>query len=346
MNTTTSTRTRQRLRALLPSGLISAVALTGCATTVEGSAPAASDTAPTEVSVLLDWAPNPDHAALYTAQATGAYREAGVAPSFTTPSNTADAAREVSLGRVDLAVSYEPDTLIAVGEGLDVVSVAALIPTSLTSLIARSDAGIRGASDLQGRTVGISGLASQEPTINFIARNAGIDPASVTMPNLQQSLNQALLTDQVDAVFGAFRNIEGVELAEQGDFVILPVTELGVPEYSELVLIANPTRLGDDEAYAQRVRAFLSATAKGQQAAVADPQKAVDALTPETEGSYEPELLKRMVQATVELLPEGRFGEQSPEAWAGYAAWMHENGLLDTDVDGASATTNDYLPAG
>lgn len=337
-----------RMRTLPRRGLFAVVAatlaLSACASS--DAAPAGSSSgAAAEVSVLLDWAPNPDHAALYTAKAIGAYAEAGVEPVFTTPSNTADAAREVSLGRVDLAVSYEPDTLIAVGEGLDVVSVAALIPTSLTSLVARADAGIHRAADLEDKTIGISGLASQEPTLNFVARNAGFDPASITMPNVQQSLNQALLTDQVDAIFGAFRNIEGVELAAQGDFVVLPVTELGVPEYSELVIIANPKRLADDDAYAERVRGFLAGTAKGQAAAVAEPQQAVDALTPETEGAYDPELLRKMVEATLALLPEGRFGAQSPNDWATYATWMHDNGLLEDQVDGASATTDEYLPA-
>jgi putative hydroxymethylpyrimidine transport system substrate-binding protein len=144
--------------------------------------------------------------------------------TFTTPSNTADAAREVSLGRVDLAISYEPDTLIALEQGLDVISVAALIPTSLTSLIARTESGITSAADLEGKTVGLSGLASQEPTLDFIAREAGIDPDSISTPNVQQSLNQSLLTDQVDAIFGAFRNIEGVELGARGDVEIMPTS--------------------------------------------------------------------------------------------------------------------------
>ncbi len=229
-----------RFGATIALGLAAGLALSACGSSGAQTGDSTSGAGPTQVSMLLDWAPNPDHAALYAAQHTGAYDDAGLSVSFATPSNTADAAREVSLGRVDLAISYEPDTLIAVESGLDVISVAALIPTSLTSLITRADSGITSAADLGGKTIGLSGLASQEPTIDFIARNAGVDPATISLPNVQQSLNQALLTDQVDAIFGAFRNIEGVELAAQGDFVILPATELGVPDYAELVIIANP----------------------------------------------------------------------------------------------------------
>ena len=207
-----------RFGATIALGLAAGLALSACGSSGAQTGDSTSGAGPTQVSMLLDWAPNPDHAALYAAQHTGAYDDAGLSVSFATPSNTADAAREVSLGRVDLAISYEPDTLIAVESGLDVISVAALIPTSLTSLITRADSGITSAADLGGKTIGLSGLASQEPTIDFIARNAGVDPATISLPNVQQSLNQALLTDQVDAIFGAFRNIEGVELAAQGDF--------------------------------------------------------------------------------------------------------------------------------
>lgn len=342
----TGARHRTRLRTLAAAATVTALALAGCqGSTDDATSSAGGGDSAAQVSVLLDWAPNPDHVALYTAQHSGAYADAGVDVEFNTPSNTADAAREVSLGRADLAISYEPDTLIAVEQGLDVVSVAALVPTSLTSLIAKRDAGITSAADLEGRTVALSGLASQQPTIDFIAREAGIDPASISTPNVQQSLSQALLTDQADAIFGAFRNIEGIELGERADVVILPVTELGVPDYAELVIIANPVRLRDDAAYAERVRAFLAGTAAGQETALTDRDTALDAMTPPTKDSYDPDSLERMIDATLDLLPETGFGRQSGEDWSTYARWMHSNGLLDSEVDGASATTNDYLPA-
>lgn len=346
--TTTRTRTSRSLALTRPGvrmlaiAATAAVALTGCQTPSGDAGPGDAGAAP--VSVLLDWSPNPDHVALYTAQHTGAYRDAGVDVTFMTPSNTADAAREVSLGRADLAISYEPDTLIAVEQGLDVVSVAALIPTSLTSLIARTESGITTAADLEDKTVGLSGLASQQPTLDFIAREAGIDPDSISAPNVQQSLNQALLTDQVDAIFGAFRNIEGVELAAQGDFVVMPATELGVPDYAELVIIASPGRLRNEADYAERVRGFLAGTAAGQATALGDRQAAIESLSPQTEGSYDPDVLELMIDATLALLPGDGFGEQSARDWATYAEWMYQNGLLETEVDGTTATTNDYLP--
>lgn len=185
--------------------------------------------------------------------------------------------------------------------------------------------------------------------MDYIARTAGIDPDSIEMPNVQQNLNQALLSDQVDAIAGAYPNIEGVELAEKTDITVLSPEELGMPDNAELVIIANPTRLKEDAAYADRVRGFLAGTAEGQDAALADPDTAVDAMTPETKGAYDPDTLTKMVDATVAVLRKDGtapvFGVQDPADWAEYADWMRDNGLLDGGIDGATATTNDYLPA-
>jgi putative hydroxymethylpyrimidine transport system substrate-binding protein len=328
--------------------LATTVALAGCGST--------DDDDGRHTRVLLDWNPNPDHLALYTAEHTGAYTDRGLDVEFLLPGNTADAAKDVSLGRSDLAVSYETDTILARAEGLDVVNVGALVPTPLNSLITKADSGITGPGDLGGASVAVSGLPSQQVTLHYIAEQAGVDPESITMPNVQQNLNQALLSDRVDAIFGAYPNIEGVELAERTDITTLTAAEMGVPSSAELVIIANPTRLAEDEAYAGRVRDFLAATAEGHDAALRDAGLAVDALAPVTSGSYDPDLLAKMVDATVGTLRKGNsdgdttFGVQDPQAWSDYADWMRDNGLLDAAtgadalVDGADVTTNDYLP--
>ncbi len=332
---------RRRLGALV-GGALAATALAGCGRA--GSPAPSSSVSAATVNLLLDWNPNPDHITLYTAQHIGAFAKEGIDVAIRNPANTADAAKQVSLGQTDLAISYEPDILIAVGQGLDVISVGALIPVCLTSLIAKKSSGITGAAKLKGKTVGLSGLASQRPSVEYIARRAGVDPATITMPNVQQSLEQALLTDKVDATFGAYRNIEAVDLAAKVPINVLPATQLGLPDYAELVIIANPRRLAKEKGYADRVRAVLRALAAGRDAAVKDPGTAVEAMTAPTSGAYSADILTKMVEATAALLGTGPFGVQKPGDWAAFSTWMHRNGLLEAAVDGARATTDDYLP--
>lgn len=345
----------RRPRAQITLSAVLALTMAACSLSSCTSGTNSPDTSTEKVHVLLDWNANPDHLALYAAEHIGAYTSHDVEPQFIVPGNPADAAKEVSLSRADLAISYETDAILARAQGLSVISVGALIPTSLNSLIARKDSGITTAKDLAGKKVALSGLPSQEPSMRYIAERAGIDPGSIEMPNVQQNLSQALISGQVDAIFGAYPNIEGVELAEKMEITTLSAQQLGLPASAELVIIANPTRLEKDASYADRVRRFLASVADGQSTALKDQQQAVDALIPETQGAYDPALLAKMVDATVAILRQSmkqgqaEFGTQDPAAWSAYVEWMRANGLLDTEggdtqIDGATVMTNDYLP--
>ena len=59
------------------------------------------------------------------------------------PSDPSAPIKEVAAGRVDLAISYEPEVLLAHDQGLPVKAVAAVVPTPLTSLIWLKGSGIR-----------------------------------------------------------------------------------------------------------------------------------------------------------------------------------------------------------
>ena len=52
------------------------------------------------------------------------------------PSDPAAPIKQVAAGRADLAISYEPEVLLAREQGLPVVAVAALVQRPLTSLMA------------------------------------------------------------------------------------------------------------------------------------------------------------------------------------------------------------------
>jgi putative hydroxymethylpyrimidine transport system substrate-binding protein len=294
------------------------------------------------MTVLLDWFPNPDHVGLYMAEASGAYADQGLSATLQSPSGTSDAAKLVSTEKVDVAISYEPDTILAKSNGMNVVAVASVIPTALNSVIVKGDADI---SSLAGKKIGNPGTASSETTLNYILNSNGVDPDSITNVNLSQGLVQPLITGNVDAVIGAYSNIEGVQLAADGDYSIYPVNELGVPNYDELVVIANPDRLESDSAYKDRVERFIKAVQAGTQAAIDDPDAAYDAIKGVAEG-YDEDELKEMVNTTVPLLANSEgIGSMDSSQWDDYASWMYENGLLDTEITGSTAMTTELVSA-
>ena len=72
------------------------------------------------LTLMLDWFPNVDHLPIYVAQEKGYFAAEDLQVKIISPSDTADALKLAVAGQVDLAVSYEPQTIIAAAEGLPV----------------------------------------------------------------------------------------------------------------------------------------------------------------------------------------------------------------------------------
>jgi putative hydroxymethylpyrimidine transport system substrate-binding protein len=298
-----------------------------------------------DLDVTLDWFPNPDHVAMYEAQNQGYLRDVGLNVRFRVPSDPAAPIKQVAAGRTDLAVSYEPEVLLAREQGLPVVAVAALIQRPLTSLMATGKSGVRSVRDLRGKRVGTAGIPYQEAYLKTILRRADVPESSVKVTNVGASLLPAMLSGKVDATLGAFWNVEGVELRERRQRPwIVPVDRLGVPSYDELVLVANSDKLDDKR---DDIRLFVSAVARGAQATRRNPATASRNLI-----DTNPDLRTRTTRASVRLTIPALFPEKSsrpfgyldPVQWRNYGGWMVDNGLLDDLPDVDQALTNDLLP--
>jgi ABC-type nitrate/sulfonate/bicarbonate transport system substrate-binding protein len=102
------------------------------------------------------------------------------------------------------------------------------------------------------------------------------------------------------------------------------VQELGIPDYEELVVIAQADLVAENP---QLVHEFMSAVARGTAAALNHPAAAVKAVQRTDEAN--PELSRRTtaaeVRATLPLL--SRTGSMDPGKASGLIGWMHEQGL-------------------
>jgi putative hydroxymethylpyrimidine transport system substrate-binding protein len=294
------------------------------------------------LTVMLDYLPNPDHAGLYSALASGEFAKAGLDVHVQVPSDPSAPLKLLEAGRVDLAISYEPELLLARDKGEPLVSVAAIAQEPLTSLMTLSRK-VRGPRDLRGGRVGTAGIPYQSAYLKTILARAGVPASSVQETNVGFNLVPAMLSKKVDATLGAYWNVEGVQLARAGKHPrIIHMEQVGVPTYDELVLVARKDTLasrGDD------VRAFVQALARGYAAARADPRAAADALV-----KAEPDLDRGSTLASIKASlpvffpPAGKpFGWQDPAAWNAYGNWMFAHGLLATRPDAGIALTDEFL---
>lgn len=149
------------------------------------------------------------------------------------------------------------------------------MPTSLNSVLAIGKSGIKSSADLAGKTVGTAGLPSDHAYLTAVLEKAGVDPKSVKEVNVSSNLLAAMISGSVDATLGGYRNIEAIELQHRElDPTVMPLTDIGVPHFDELVLLANTDKLESDPEYGKTVSAVLGAIAKGTDAAIADPAAA------------------------------------------------------------------------
>ncbi|HEX7084425.1 MAG TPA: ABC transporter substrate-binding protein [Gaiellaceae bacterium] len=291
---------------------------------------------PSHLDLTLDWTPNPDHVALFEAEQRGYFADENLKVTLRAPADATTPLKLVATGRSDLAVSYEPEVLLAAAQGLPVQAVAAIVPQPLDSLISK-----RPLASLRGASVGITGLPSDEAFLTTILAHQHVPASSVHVVHVGYNLLPALLSGKVDAIVGGYRNVEGIQLAQQGVHpTIVPADALGVPSYDELVLVASRSRLAKSADYRREVRAAVRAIARGDRAA-RTPASAL-AVTRKATSSPLP-FLRRSVPATVALLGDAPC--LTVAAWRRYADWMRGHRLLKNPVAVTQAVTQAYLPA-
>jgi putative hydroxymethylpyrimidine transport system substrate-binding protein len=315
-----------------------AAVLAGCGEKKETTTAAA----PQPLTVMLDFFPNADHAGLYAAQANGDFKRAGLDVKLQAPNDPAEPLRLLAAGKVDLAISYEPELFLARDKGLALASVGAIVQRPLTSIISLKN--ISRPGDLQGKRVGTAGIPYQSAYLKTIANNAGV--TGIKEVNVGFNLVPAMLSRKVDATLGGFWNYEGIQLQRKHKHPrIIRVDQAGVPTYDELIVVAREDTLRTRDG-AAKVRRFMQGAAGGYSAVKADPAAGIEPLLAANK-DLDRGLQLASVKATLPAFQPAAgkpFGWQDLNAWARYAKWMFDNDLLKRLPAVGRAVTNDYLP--
>jgi ABC-type nitrate/sulfonate/bicarbonate transport system substrate-binding protein len=308
-----------RVAALLAAALFAAGAA-GCGG--GGAEPGAPDGA----TLVLDFTPNAVHSGIYAGRQQGFYRDAGVELTIREPGESTDAPKLLEAGRADFAILDIHDLGIAREHGLDLVGVMPIVQRPLASVLARADRGVRRPGELEGHTVGVTGLPSDEAVVDSEVSADGGDPAAVHRVTIGFNAVSALAAGKVDAATG-FWNAEGVALREQGVPIrIFKVNEYGAPPYPELVLTASRQTLEDDPGL---VDAVVEATSRGYGFAAAHPARALDDLLGSVNGLDHGEQAAQLRA----LGPDLRPAPFDPAVLRAWAAWDLAHGLLSRPLD-------------
>jgi putative hydroxymethylpyrimidine transport system substrate-binding protein len=299
------------------------------------------------MTLMLDWFPNADHVGIYQALAEGDFSRAGLDLHVQTPSDPAAPLQLLAAGKVDLAISYEPEVMLARSRGEPVVAVGAIVQQPLTSIVSVGSKHIRRPSDLRGKTVGDAGIAYQHAYLTTILGRAHVPVSSVREVNVGANLVPTMLSGRVDATLGAYWNVEALQLQQMGKNPnVIRMNQVGVPTYNELVIVARQSEL--TSARIDLVRRFVQALARGYESARRDPAGAVNNLV-KANPSLDRKLQLASVRATLgAFFPSGvdagrPWGWQDPTQWSAYGQWMLSNHLVSTTAACDGASTNEVL---
>lgn len=302
----------------------------------------------TKITFCLDWTPNTNHTGIYAAKALGYYEEAGLDVEIVQPPENG-AATMCASGQAQFAIEAQDTMAAALDEGseLGITAVAGLIQHNTSGIISRAGDGIDSPKGLEGKTYSTWESPTELAMLENVVTTDGGDFSKVILiPNDVTDEPAALAAHQTDAIWifygwgGINAEVEGVDCDYWNFKDINPVFDYYTP-----VMIANNDFLSESPEVA---KAFLSATKKGYEYAVEEPEKAADMLiagddTGSLQGSEE------LVYASQKWLSEQYiadaegWGVIDPERWDGFYSWLYENKLTTKDLTGIGYS-NDYLP--
>jgi NitT/TauT family transport system substrate-binding protein/putative hydroxymethylpyrimidine transport system substrate-binding protein len=313
----------RRAVALLAAALLLA-GLTGCG----GSG--AEPGAPKGATVVLDFVPNAVHTGIYAGQAQGFDKKDGVDLHIQVPGESTDAPKLLAAGRTQFAILDITDLGIADEKGLELVGLMPIVQEPLAAVLARKDGPVKRPRDMDGHTVGVTGLPSDTAVVESAVAADGGDPKGVDEVTIGYDSVASLAAGKVDAATG-FWNDEAVEAKRQGiPLRVFKVDEYGAPKYPELVLTTTRKEL---EAEPELVEGMVQATTEGYEFTEENSAKALEDLL-----AANPSLEKADTEAQLKvLLPALHPDPLKESVLKEWSTWANSHGLLPNPLDVKSA---------
>lgn len=319
--------------------LIAITLLTGCTETSSKESDAAKEELE-DITIMLDWYPNAVHTALYVAEKKGYFKEEGLNVKIEMPADTNDPLKLAATGKVDLAISYLTEAVVAKSEGIPIVSIASLVRHSLDGIMYKEESGMTSPKDLEGKVVGYPSSSVSETFVSTMVENAGGDMSKVKLVDVGWDLMPALSTDNVDAIAGAYINHELVLLNEEGYNVdIFDPAEYGVPETYELILVTGEDTLNERE---EAFKKFWNAVRKAHDEVKKDPEAGLQVLLDHENDSFplDEAIELESLQILLPLMEDTTlpFGYQEEEMWENVVKWLY-----DSEIIAEKITPNDIV---
>jgi putative hydroxymethylpyrimidine transport system substrate-binding protein len=297
----------------------------------------------TKATLVLDFVPNAVHAGIYRAIAAGYYRDHDIDLKVIQPTSTADTIRLINADKADFGLADGLDVANQIDRGLGIEAFMAITQRPLGGVITLQKENIATGKDLEGKTVGITGVPSDTAVLDTIVRDAGGDPRKVKVVTIGFNGVQNLESGKI-AGFTGYWPADGVQVNVDGkptkDFKL---DENGGPVYPGLVAFSTRQHVTQDPAL---IRAFAAATVQGYDDTIRDPQQSLSDLLAQNK-SLRRDITSAQLDAYEPLFQADatRFGTLNPGAIDDLSTWMVQNRLARAPFTAQNYGGDSYLPA-
>ena len=282
------------------------------------------------VTLALDYVPNAVHAGIYCAREHGDYAKRGIDLRIVEPASTSDTLSLIDRGEVDFGIADPVDVALQIDRGRPAQAIMALVQRPLGGLIARRDSSIHRPRDLEGGTVGVTGVASDEVVLDAVVGGDGGDPSRVDLETVGFNGAQALAAGRLDA-FTGFLIADGTALEQKGVPVRgFALDRFGGPRYPGLVVFSTPDAIDADPAL---TRDFVRATLAGYRETVANPRRCLRALVRRAHG-VDQRLARAQLDGYLPLFRENldRDGRVSAAAVEELSRFLEQGELISSPI--------------
>lgn len=333
--------------AVLLAALIAAAGLAACGDDDDGNgdAGAGGDAAlaeRTDATLVLDFVPNAVHAGVYCAMENGYYEGSNIDLEIVEPTSTSDTLKLIDQGKAAFGIAAGIDLAIQIDRGRGAKGIMALVQRPLGGVITLADHDLTRPRQLEGRTVGVTGVPSDDAVLETVIADDGGDPASVEKVTIGFNGVQALENEKVDA-FTGFPAADGTQIEVDGLPVrSFPLDEWGGPRYPGLVVFSTEEAIEDDP---ELMRAFVEATVRGYEDTLDDPDACLDALLARVPGTDE-ELAAAQLDAYRPLFQANaeRYGIFRADDLEDLSAFLAQTGLTERPIVPDRYATNELVP--
>ena len=278
----------------------------------------------------------------------------GIEVEFVSPSTPADGLKLLASGGVQFATAHSTEVITARSKGLPVVSIATNHQYGMAGIMVPATSGVTSLKQLEGKTLGITGIPYNRTMLEYCLTSAGVDPSKVNIVIVGFTPMPLLLSKRIDGLGDAITWSEpamyNIQLDKPPDdkstYKYFAFYQNGLPRYYTLGVVASEDTVNKNPELARR---FLRAWVKGLDWAINNQKAAIDGMRQHVPEINEKEAAANFAEiARISQSQETQahgLGWQDPAVWAKQEEFMREHGVISAKVDIGQAMTDGLLPS-